>query len=345
MSHIFMGVAVGKIVPAKAIALEDLSGKILAVDGYNMLYQFLTTIRGPDGAPLSDSHGNVTSHLTGLFSRMANLLGRNIKFIFVFDGTVPDLKRQELHRRSQAKADATARFEDAKQREDITEMKKYAGRTTKLTREMVSQAKQLLDALGIPWMDAPSEGEAQAAALVSQGHAWAVVSQDADALLYEAPRIVKNLAITGKRKLPGRLAYTNVEPELIEFRDVLKALEITPDQLRMLAILIGTDYNPGGIKGIGPKKGLKLVKELGEQAFVEAKWDEHWKIPWKEVLTVISGMPVVDPGKITFGKVDINKVTELLVKQHDFSQVRIDSTLQKLVKEQQNTQKGLSEFF
>src|SRR5262249_9656028 len=152
-------------------------------DGYNVLYQFLTTIRGPDGSPLTDSHGNVTSHLIGLFSRSTNLLGKGIKLIFVFDGKMPELKYAEIQRRKALKAEASAKYEEAKEAQDTAEMKKYAGRTASLTRDMVAQAKELLDALGIPWMDAPSEGEAQAAALVKQGHAWAVVSQDADALL------------------------------------------------------------------------------------------------------------------------------------------------------------------
>lgn len=343
-----MGVAITQLVPSKEIAIADLKGKTLAVDGYNMLYQFLTTIRGPDGAPLSDSSGNVTSHLVGLFSRTTNLLAQGIRLIFVFDGKVPELKRQELQRRSELKNEAQAQYEAAKDREDVEAMKKYAARTSRLTPEMVAQAKELLDALGIPWIDAPSEGEAQAAALVKQGHAWAVVSQDADALLYEAPRIVKNLAITGRRKLPGKMAYVNVEPELIEHRDVLTELALDNEQLRALALLVGTDYNVGGIKGIGPKKGLKLVQEHGhdfDALFTAARWSDHWETGWKEILDVFEGMPALDPGKITFGRVDQKKVEEILASRHDFSRERVESSLQRLAKSQQAAQKGLGEFF
>lgn len=343
-----MGIAITKIVPKEEIKIDDLRGKTLAVDGHNMLYQFLTTIRGPDGSPLTDRNGNVTSHLTGLFTRASNLLGKGIRLVFVFDGTVPDLKRKELARRKEAKLDAKARYEDAKQAEDIAGMKKYAGRTSKLTREMVAQAKELLDALGIPWVQAPSEGEAQAAHLVKQGHAWAVVSQDADALLYETPRVVKNLAITGRRKLPGKMAYVNVEPELITHRTVLSDLDLDTSQLRALAVLIGTDYNPGGIKGIGPKKGLKLIKAHGhdfEKAFEEAGWDDHWDVSWKDILAVFETMPTVDIDRLTFGKASPDAVKRLLVEKHDFSEERIESTLKKLVKSQSNTQTGLGEFF
>jgi len=343
-----MGVAITELVPTKEISLDELAGKTLAVDGYNTLYQFLTTIRGPDGTPLMDSHGNVTSHLTGLLSRTTNLLAKGIRLIFVFDGKVPDLKHEEIQRRKALKAEAAAKFEEAKEAKDTVEMKKYAGRTARLTKEMVEQAKELLDALGVPWIDAPSEGEAQCAALVKQGHAWAVVSQDADALLYEAPRIIKNLGITGRRKMPGKMAYNTVEPELIEHKDVLKELGLNTPQLRALALLVGTDYNVGGIKGIGPKKGLKLVQEHKDDfdaLFAEAKWSEHYSHSWRTIVEVFEHMPTTNPGKIAFGKVDVGEVKRILVDKYDFSAERVDSALDKVVKEQSRTQKGLGDFF
>ncbi len=341
-----MGVAISKIVPSQEIRIDDLRGKTLAVDGYNMLYQFLTTIRGPDGQPLTDSHGNVTSHLTGLFSRAANLLARGIRLVFVFDGEVPELKTRELERRRVRKAQAQAQYEVAKRDKDVAGMRTFARQTSRLTREMVGQAKQLLDALGVPWIDAPSEGEAQAAALVKQGHAWAVVSQDADALMYGSPRVVKNLAITGRRKLPGRMAYVNVEPELILFREVLQELGLSLEQLRVLGILIGTDYNPGGVKGIGPKKGLKLVREHPvDELFSRVKWPDQSGANWRDILKLFEEMPVVDPGKISFGRVNDEAVRELLIERHEFSEARITSTLERLLKERQNTQTGLGEYF
>jgi flap endonuclease-1 len=342
-----MGVAITELVPTKEIQLDDLKGKTLAVDGYNVLYQFLTTIRGPDGTPLSDSHGNVTSHLTGLFSRCTNLMGKGIRLIFVFDGKVPDLKRQEIERRRALKTEAHTKYEEAKEAKDEEGMKKYAGRTAVLTREMVTQAKELLDALGIPWLDAPSEGEAQAAALVKQGHAWAVVSQDTDALLYEAPRVLKNLAVTGRRKVAGKLAYNTVEPELIEIKEVHKELGLDTAQLRVLAVLVGTDYDIGGIKGIGPKKGLKLVQEHGhdfDAVFSAVKWEEYYTIPWKEILQVFEQMPVIDPGTVKFGKIDAEKVERVLVEEHDFSRERVAMALERLLKEQANTQRGLGDW-
>jgi len=175
-----------------------------------------------------------------------------------------------------------------------------------------------------------------------------VVSQDADALLYEAPRIIKNLGISGKRKLPGKMAFINVEPELIEHKEVLAALHLDNDQLRALALLIGTDYNVGGIKGIGPKKGLKLVQEHDHdfaKLFEDVKWSEHSAVPWDEILKVFHEMPVVDPGKIVFGNPDAAKVREILVDRHDFGEERVNLTMERLMKEMNNKQKGLGDFF
>jgi flap endonuclease-1 len=342
-----MGVAITELVPTKELRLDDLAGKTLAVDGYNQLYQFITTIRGPDGQPLVNRNGDVTSHLTGLFSRTTNLLSKGIKLIFVFDGKVPDLKRQEIERRRALKADAAAKFEEAKEAKDVDGMKKYAGRTSVLTKDMVAQAKELLDALGVPWFDAPSEGEAQAAALVKQGHAWAVVSQDADALLYEAPRIIKNIGITGRRKLPGKYASASVEPELIEHKAVLADLGLDIAQLRALAVLVGTDYNVGGVKGIGPKKGLKLVQEHDHDfaaLFADVKWSEHSAVAWQDIISTFEDMPVTDPGTVTFGKVDYDAVETLLCDKFDFGRERVRQGLEKL-KTSVRAQKGLGEFF
>jgi len=342
-----MGVAITELVPTTTISIDDLKGKTLAVDGYNTLYQFLTTIRGPDGSPLSDSNGNITSHLTGLFSRTTNLLAKGIKLIFVFDGKVPELKRAELDRRRALKEEASEKFEQAKEQQDVDAMKKYAGRTARLTRDMVAQAKELLDALGVPWIDAPSEGEAQASALVKQGHAWAVVSQDADALLYEAPRVIKNLAISGKRKQPGKISYNTIEPELIEHKVVLQELGIDNHQLRALALLIGTDYNIGGVRGIGPKKGLKLVQEHDHDfagLFSSINWNEHCSHDWQSIIDVFEHMPVVDPGTVQFGKPDPVKVKAVLCDKYEFGVERVEAALEKL-KNTATAQRGLGDFF
>lgn len=344
-----MGVAITELLKSKEIKIADLKGKVLAVDAFNILYMFTTTIRGPDGAPLMDSKGRITSHLTGLFSRFSNLLEKGIKFVFVFDGIAPDLKKKERDRRRKLKEEAKELYEEAKQSQDIENMKKYAARSVFLTEDMIREAKLLIKAMGMPILDAPSEGEAQAAHIVKRGDAFAVLSQDADCLLNEAPRMIRNLSITARRKMPGQFSHKAAEPELIELKENLDSLKINQDQLIALAILVGTDYNYGGIKGIGPKKAIKLIKthkENFEKIFKEAKWEEHYDFSWKKIFEIIKEMPLTDKYTLKFNDPNPDKIKELLVKEHDFSEERVENTLAKLEEYKKlNAQKGLNEFF
>ncbi len=344
-----MGTAITEILIKKEISIKDLQGQILAVDTFNMLYQFISSIRQSDGTPLTDSKGRITSHLIGLFNRVTKLMTEGIKFIFVFDGEVPDLKKAERERRKLAKLEAQAKYDAAKQEENIEEMKKYASRTSKLTSNMVDEAKELIRALGMPIVDAPSEGEAQAAYIVSKGEAYAIVSQDADSLVFGAPIVIKNLTIGGKKKMPGSYVYKNISPETLSLAENLNNLKITNDQLIVLAMLVGTDYNIGGIKGIGPKKALKLLetyKEDYEKIFEEAKWNDNFDFEWKLVYDTIKNVKITDDYDLTFEKIDTEKIIEILVEKHDFSKERVDGTIAKLMKGMQpKTQKGLGDFF
>ncbi|MFW5852651.1 MAG: FEN1 family endonuclease, partial [Nanoarchaeota archaeon] len=209
-----MGVKITELVSGRPVEFSELNNKILAVDAFNMLYQFITTIRQPDGSPLTDSDGNVTSHLVGLFYRTTNLLKQNMHLVFVFDGESHALKKDERERRAKLKSEASVKYEKAKKEEDIDAMKKYASRTAKLSQAMIEESKEFLTALGIPIIQAPGEGEAQAAHMVSKGDAFAVVSQDADSLLFGAKRIVRNLSISQRRKKTGKIGHNKVLPEI-----------------------------------------------------------------------------------------------------------------------------------
>ncbi len=344
-----MGTAITSLLTSESITVEKLSGKILAIDTYNMLYQFLSTIRQQDGTPLKDSKGRVTSHITGLFFRTTNFMEKGLKPIFVFDGIVPELKNKERERRKNLKIEAQKEYEKAVLDENVEDMKKFAKRTSMLTPEMVEQAKKIIEYLGLPIVQAASEGEAQAAYLVKKGQAYAVVSQDTDSLIFGAPYVVKNLAITGKKKLSGKLAYETVQPELFTLKTNLEKLNFNQDQLIALAMLVGTDYNIGGIKGIGPKKAYDLVtkhKNNLEEIFNDAKWDEHFDYSWQEVYSTIKNIKVNDVYNISFGKVQRDKIIEMLVNEHDFSLERVNSALDKIEKStEKQAQKGLGEFF
>lgn len=343
-----MGLAITEILTPKEISIEDLRNKTLAVDTYNLLYQFLSSIRQADGSLLVDSKGRVTSHLSGLFHRIIKLMSYNIKFVFCFDGEVPELKEHERNRRKELKIEAEKKYDEAVRKEDLEEMRKYAARTTRLTPEMINDAKELILALGQCIVQAPSEGEAQASHIVKKGEADYVLSQDADCFMFGAPRMVKNLTISGKRKKPGAYAYDEVKPEIIFLKDVLEELGITHEQFIILGILVGTDYNVGGIKGIGPKKALALVKKYCKNydaLFREVKWSESFDYSWKEVFNLIKNMKVSDDYTLKWTPLSKEKIIKLLVEEHDFNRDRIENALEKLEQSTERKQKGLGDFF
>ena len=342
-----MGTKITELLSTKEISIDDLKGKVIVVDAFNQLYMFLASIRQPDGSLLKDSNNNVTSHLNGLFYRFTKLMQHDMRFIFVFDGKAPDLKLKERARRSSLKEEAQLKYEEAREKEDTEEMRKYAARTSRLTPEMIADAKELIDALGFPIIQAPSEGEAQAALIVKSKDAYASLSQDADSLIFGCPLVVKNLTLSGRRKQPGKLNYDLITPEIIFLDETLQNLQIDIDQLIVVAMLTGTDYNIGGIKGIGHKTALKLVREYGrdfERLFENVKWSEHFSYPWTDVFEIIKNTNTTQDYEIKFKDVDDEKVIEVLCKKHDFSEERTRKVLEG-IHSKPRAQKGLGEYF
>jgi len=339
-----MGCKIQELLDSHTITLEELKDKKLAVDSHNILYQFLTTIRQRDGTPLMDSQGRITSHLQGLFARTTKLMKYGIKLAFVFDGKPPELKKEELEKRKKIKIEAQKLFKEAVEREDTQAMQKYGGRFSYLNEEMIEETKELIRALGCPVIQAPSEAEAQATYMVKNGDCYAVVSQDADSFLFGSERTIKNLSIEGRRKKSGTLETTKVEPEIIYLSENLKKLEIDQDKLILLGVLVGTDFNNGGVKGIGPKKGLKLVKENND--FNEIFKNLEWNFPygWKVVFDIIKHMPINKDYKLEWTDINEDKVYEILCDKHGFSRERVQNSLEELSKKPKN-QKGLGEWF
>jgi flap endonuclease-1 len=340
-----VGVNLRELIPDAArrqVEVRALRGYVIALDAYNMLYQFLTAIRQPDGTPLMDREGRITSHLNGLFYRTISLAEEGVKPVYVFDGKPPEIKKREIEERIRRKEEAAQKYRVAVERGRLEEARKYAQQAAKLTNDMVEESKELLSAMGIPWVQAPAEGEAQAAYMARRGDAWAAGSQDYDSLLFGAPRLVRNLAITGRRKLPGKSQYVEVKPEVIELDAVLKGLGISREQLIALAILLGTDYNPGGVKGYGPKTALKLVKALKdpEKVFRAVPKHEWAGVDPMEIFKYFMNPPVTSNYRITFKEPDEEKVKEILVERHDFNPERVERALERLRKAYREHLKG-----
>jgi flap endonuclease-1 len=323
-----MGVNLKEIVEEskQTVEIENLAGKVIAFDAFNILYQFLSVIRDKDtGEPLRDSKGRITSHISGLFYRTVNFIEKGIKPIYVFDGEPPKFKKKEIEERFKAKEEAYKKWEEAIESGEkaIT----YAQATSILTKEMVEESKELLSYMGIPVVQAASEGEAQAAYLVQKGYAYASASQDYDSLLFGSPRLVRNLSIEGKRKLPRKEVYVEIKPEIVELQNLLNKLKITREQLIMIGLLIGTDYNEG-IKGYGPKKALDAVRiyKNFENLKKHFKFEEYID----EVYNFFLNPTVNEKIEIRFGEINEEKILKFMVDERNFSEERVRNALEKL---------------
>jgi flap endonuclease-1 len=310
--------------------LADLAGKVLAVDGNGELYQFLALIRMRDGSPLHDRYGNSTSHLVGLLYRSTRLVAEfGVRLVFVFDGRPPALKKQEIEKRRARRERFTVEFEQARKagKEQVAFSKSVM--TSRLRPSMVEEAKHLLELLGMPWVQAPGEGEAQAAHMVLRGDAWAVGSKDYDSLLFGAPRLTRFVAVGTKEFLPSTGRFRAVPPEIIHLAQFLLLHGITREQLIDVAILVGNDFNRG-IKGIGPKKGLSLVKTFGSienmPAEIRAALEPHYAL----VREVFLYPDVTDDYSAEPGSFDEKGVYDFLCGEKDFSRERVEMVVRRM---------------
>jgi flap endonuclease-1 len=343
-----MGVNLSKLVEKEEVLIDVLSGKKVGIDSYNMLYQFLASIRGADGLPLADSHGQVTSHLTGLFYRTINLVEKGVKPIYVFDGAPSELKSKTLEKRRAVRTDAEEKSAIALQEGNLLEAKKMGSRALKLTHEMVDEAKELLEFLGIPVVQAKQEGEAQASVMVKDGLLDGVVSQDFDCLLFGAPHLYRNIGFSGKRKVPGKNFYVDIKPEHLDSKKIFAQLKITREKLIWLGILVGTDFNDK-FPRVGPKTALKLVKEFDSFEDIVTKTGYEPDFDYKEIVDVFMN-PVhatIDTKELEESAPNREKLIEFLVEKHDFSKDRVTSTIDKFIfnKEEKEKQKGINQWF
>ena len=345
-----MGLSIRDIIPKKELDVSILNGKIICVDAFNTLYQFLSSVRQADGTPLMDDQKKITSHLSGILYRNVSLLSDGIKLVYVFDGEPPALKGKTHEKRQGVKDIAKERYEVAKGEEDLECMRRYSSQLARLDDEMIQESKELLEAMGIMVVQAPSEGESEASHLAKKKDIYAVASQDYDSLLFGAPILIQNLTLARKRKTIS--GWVEINPEFIELEKVLNYHEINLDQLICLGILVGTDYNPKGIPGIGQKKALEIVKRFRQPVLIFEEVEEKImslsgedKFDWKEIFELFH-KPDVEDFEIQFPKIDERKIKEILVDRHQFSEERVEKQLEKLKKiEEAGKQKGLGEWF
>ncbi len=339
-----MGIDLGDIMRRTPTSVDRVAGQTVAVDAWNVLYQFLSAIRQPDGTPLKDQQGRITSHLAGILYRTGNLVDAGVKTVWVFDGPPHPLKRETLQARRVRRDAATQEYEDALEAGDMETARSKAQQTSRMTPEMAEQAQALLRGLGIPVVQAPSEGEAQAAWLAREGKVDAVASQDFDALLFGAPRVLRNLTVSGRRKLPGKQVWVDVAPEEILLAPSLAASELSQEELIDIALLVGTDFHPG-IKGIGAKKALQLVKKNGglepllerlaanpesaDSAVERALLEQHEALAERETIRQLFADAPHEDVDLSPPEADHDAVRRLMIREHGFAQERVDGALKR----------------
>jgi flap endonuclease-1 len=318
-----MGVALRDIIAEykTPVTWEALPG-IAAIDANNALYQFLTIIRQPDGTPLMDRQGRITSHLSGILFRVSSFMEKGIKPVFVFDGKPAALKQATIDERRKLRDTAGEKWKEALERGDEEEAYKQARSSTRVDTTIIATAKELLGLMGVPVVQAPGEGEAQASYMVAKGDARYVVSQDYDTLLFGAPLLVRNLTVSGKRKIRGR--QITVSPERIVLADTLAGLHLTREELIQIGILVGTDFNPG-IAGVGAKTGLKIVQKGEFAAKIRDKQPDFDPAP---VMDMFLHPPVTDEYSLAAGHPDPEGIRRMLVDGYDFSPERVDKAME-----------------
>ncbi len=325
-----LGVNLTPIIIKQTLTLGDLRGKSLAVDANNYLYQFLSIIRTRDGTPLKDSRGNITSHLAGLMFRSTRLMRDfNIDLAFVFDGQPPELKDRENKKRRENREKALREWQQALKAHDYAEAFSKAVMTSRLTRSMIDDAKKLLTLLGIPCVQAPSEAEAQAAYMAMRGDVWAASSKDYDTLLFGAPSLLRFLTIQGKEYLPSKGITRPLKPELINLSDFLSHHGITRSQLVDLAILVGTDFNKG-MKGVGPKTALKLVKDYGRIEDLPSGFLSKIPPQLEKVREVYLHPEITPEYDLSYGSLDEEALFHFLCSQRDFTKKRVETVVQRM---------------
>lgn len=327
-----MGVKFKDIVNPEIINFKDLNGRVIAIDAANTIYQFLSSIRQVDGTPLMDSDGNITSHLSGILYRTSNIVEKGIKPIYVFDGEPSEFKENTINERREIRQDAEKKWKKALEEGDDETAMKFAKRSSRMSPYILESAKELLEIMGIPYVQSFGEGEAQASYMVANGDAWAVASQDYDCLLFGAPRVIRNLTISGNLS----------DLEYLELEKVLNNLKINRKQLIDIALMTGTDFNKG-IKGVGAKTGMKIVKDSSLEKYIKEK-NINLELEPDELRNIFLKPNINTNYNIKWNSVDEPKIIEFLCEKHGFSQDRVMSATKKM-KNLNTTQKSLEDWF
>lgn len=331
---------------SKSYDIKTLFGRKVAIDASMSLYQFLIAVRQQDGQQLANEDGETTSHLMGIFYRTLRMIDYSIKPCYVFDGKPPVMKGGELEKRLSRREDAQKTIDDLKESGTLEDLAKFERRTVRVTREQNEEAKRLLELMGIPYVNAPCEAEAQCAELAKGGKVYAAASEDMDTLCYKTPYLLRHLTFSEQRKEPI---------QEIDMVKVLEGLEMDQKLFVDLSILLGCDYCES-IRGVGPVTALKLLKDHGTIegviAHIKTNPESKYKVPedwpYEGARELFLNPDVIPAGEVELKWKEPNEegLIKFMVEEKGFSEERIKSGITRLKKGLKTTAQGrLDGFF
>ena len=339
-----LGVLLTPILKREQTSFKALYGKSFAVDASIELHQFLALIRKPDGSLFTDPRGRVTSHLIGLLTRTSRLVtDYKLHPIFVFDGRPNPLKKATIEARRRVQQKAQTEYAQAIAAKDYSRAWSKVVMTGRVTGDVLADAKRLLSLMGIPWLEALEDGEAQASFMAAKGDVWAVGSKDYDCLLFGAPILARYLTLTGREYLPSKKTSRPLIPELVKLADNLEALGISREQLVDLALLVGTDFNEG-VVGIGPKKGLALVRKYGAAEKFPEEIRGGLPSDLDRVRSIFLHPRVLENYSLKRGRPDPDGVIEFLCEERAFTKDRVQKVVDRLVESQAESDSQLGKW-
>lgn len=321
--------------------IKSFFGRKVAIDASMSIYQFLIAVRS-DGSQLTNEDGETTSHLMGMFYRTIRMVENGIKPVYVFDGKPPDMKSGELAKRKEKRDEAQKELEKAEEAGDEENVEKFSRRLVKVTKEHNDECKQLLKFMGIPYVEAPCEAEAQCAALVKAGKVFATGTEDMDSLTFGSSVVLRHLTFSEARKMPIK------EYNLSR---LLEDLGLSQDEFIDLCILLGCDYCDS-IKGIGPKRAIELIKQHRTIEEILKHIDtKKYTIPedwmFKEARRLFQEPDVTEADNLDLKWVEPDEqgLVDFMVTQKQFAEDRIRNGCKKLMKAKQGTTQGRMDSF